>query len=77
MLCPFCGDRRTEVLETVHRTHTTYRECQCLYCKAHAKSKCLGIACTESGQGSVHLGKGGEGVELLPSAGIAKWNVAA
>ncbi len=34
MLCPCCGDRRTEVLETVFRGHSTYRHRRCLYCKA-------------------------------------------
>lgn len=34
MLCPFCGDRRTEVLATVYRSHSTYRDLRCLYCKA-------------------------------------------
>jgi hypothetical protein len=34
MLCPFCGDRRTEVLETIYRSHSTYRHRRCLYCKA-------------------------------------------
>jgi hypothetical protein len=39
MLCPFCGDRRTEVLETVDRIHSTYRDCRCLYCKARFSTR--------------------------------------
>jgi transcriptional regulator NrdR family protein len=53
MLCPFCGDRRTEVLETVDRSHSTYRDCRCLYCKARFSTRekqSLGNACTEGGQ---------------------------
>ncbi len=34
MLCPYCGDRRTEVRKTVYRGHSTYRNRRCLYCKA-------------------------------------------
>ena len=32
MRCPYCGDRRTEVLKTVHRGHSSYRHRRCLYC---------------------------------------------
>jgi len=39
MLCPFCGDRRTEVLETVDRSHSTYRDCRCLCCKARFSTR--------------------------------------
>src|SRR5258708_544513 len=39
MLCPFCGDRRTKVLETVYRSHSTYRDCRCLYCKARFSTR--------------------------------------
>jgi len=35
MLCPFCGDRRTEVLETVYRGHSTYRQPRRSFCKSH------------------------------------------
>jgi hypothetical protein len=32
MRCPYCGDRRTEVLKTVYRGHSSYRHRRCLYC---------------------------------------------
>lgn len=32
MRCPYCGDRRTEVLKTVYRGHNSYRHRRCLYC---------------------------------------------
>ena len=32
MRCPYCGDRRTEVLKTVYRGRSSYRHRQCLYC---------------------------------------------
>ncbi len=34
MRCPYCGDRRTEVLKTVYRGHNSYRHRRCLYCGA-------------------------------------------
>ena len=30
--CPYCGDRRTEVLKTVYRGHNSYRHRRCIYC---------------------------------------------
>ncbi len=33
MLCPHCGDKRTEVLKTVYRGHSTYRHRRCCFCK--------------------------------------------
>ena len=30
MRCPYCGDRRTEVLKTVYRGHNSYRHRRCL-----------------------------------------------
>ena len=32
MRCPYCGDRRTEVLKTVYRGHNSYRHRRCVYC---------------------------------------------
>jgi DNA-directed RNA polymerase subunit RPC12/RpoP len=32
MRCPYCGDRRTEVLKTVYRGHSSYRHRRCRYC---------------------------------------------
>ncbi len=32
MRCPYRGDRRTEVLKTVYRGHSSYRHRRCLYC---------------------------------------------
>jgi hypothetical protein len=32
MRCPYCGDRRTEVLRTVYRGPSSYRNRRCLYC---------------------------------------------
>jgi HNH endonuclease len=32
MRCPYCGDRRTEVLKTVYRGQSSYRHRRCLYC---------------------------------------------
>jgi hypothetical protein len=32
MRCPYCGDRRTEVVKTVYRGHSSYRHRRCLYC---------------------------------------------
>src|SRR6266478_6308349 len=32
MRCPFCGDRRTEVLKTVYRGRSSYRHRRCLCC---------------------------------------------
>src|SRR6266852_4056525 len=32
MRCPYCGDRRTEVLKTVYRGHNSYRHRRCLHC---------------------------------------------
>jgi DNA-directed RNA polymerase subunit RPC12/RpoP len=32
MRCPYCGDRRTEVLKTVYRGHNSYRHRRCPYC---------------------------------------------
>jgi hypothetical protein len=32
MRCPYCGDRRTEVLKTVYRGHSSYRYRRCLCC---------------------------------------------
>jgi len=32
MRCPYCGDRRTEVLKTAYRGHSSYRCRRCLYC---------------------------------------------
>ena len=46
------------------------------HASAHARSRCLGIACTEGGQVPDRHGKGGEEVEFRRSAGIAKWNLA-
>jgi hypothetical protein len=31
MRCPYCGDRRTEVLKTVYRGHNSYRHRRCIY----------------------------------------------
>ena len=39
MLCPYCGDKRTEVLETVFRGHSTYRHRRCLYCKSRFSTR--------------------------------------
>ena len=35
MRCPYCGDRRTEVVNTVYRGHSSYRYRRCLYCGSH------------------------------------------
>jgi hypothetical protein len=32
MRCPYCGDRRTEVLKTVYRGHNSYRHRRCIHC---------------------------------------------
>ena len=32
MRCPYCGDRRTQVLKTVYRGHNSYRHRRCVYC---------------------------------------------
>ena len=32
MRCPYCGDRRTEILKTVYRGHNSYRHRRCVYC---------------------------------------------
>jgi hypothetical protein len=32
MRCPYCDDRRTEVLKTVYRGHNSYRHRRCVYC---------------------------------------------
>jgi hypothetical protein len=32
MRCPYCGDRRTEVIKTVYRGRSSYRHRRCLYC---------------------------------------------
>jgi hypothetical protein len=34
MRCPYCGDRRTEVLKTVYRGRSSYRHRRCCYCGA-------------------------------------------
>ena len=34
MRCPYCGDRRTEVLKTVYRGHNSYRHRRCVYCES-------------------------------------------
>src|SRR5690348_4226515 len=32
MRCPYCGDRRTEVVKTVYRGHSSYRHRRCSHC---------------------------------------------
>ena len=32
--CPYCGERRTEVLKTVYRGRSSYRHRRCVYCGA-------------------------------------------
>jgi hypothetical protein len=39
MICPFCGDKRTEVTKTVYRGHSTYRHRQCCSCRARFGSQ--------------------------------------
>ena len=31
MRCPYCGEKRTEVLKTVYRGHNSYRHRRCVY----------------------------------------------
>ena len=39
MLCPYCGDKRTEVFKTLFRRSKTYRYRRCQFCKARFRTE--------------------------------------
>jgi HNH endonuclease len=39
MLCPYSGDKRTEVLKMMHRRSKTYRYRRCQFCKARFRTQ--------------------------------------
>src|SRR5258707_14376093 len=46
MRCPYCGDRRTEVLKTVYRGHNSYRHRRCLYCGSRFSTQERPVRCS-------------------------------
>ena len=39
MICPYCGNMRTEVLETIYRGHSAYRHRRCRFCGSRFSSQ--------------------------------------
>ena len=76
MRCPYCGDRRTEVLKTVYRGHSSYRHRRCLYCGSRFSTQerpYAGVVLSESGRDSAHRGRDGGICGRQPSEGNVKW----
>jgi hypothetical protein len=62
MRCPYCGDRRTELLNAVYRGHSSYRHRRRLYCgsaSVHERGQYAGAALIGSGRAPALCGRDG------------------